>query len=130
TEPVWAQDQQFIGLTIGAGVWTDQGDPYLYYSGDADLKEGELLYDDPEADNPGVGNNTVDVGMYITQERQQHFGSRKNTSGNETTYTYDKDAKKHINMERQSGDDSDPAYTTWANYIIFRDIDLSGEDWK
>lgn len=130
TEPVWAQDQQFIGLTAGAGVWTDQGDPYLYYSGDADLKEGELLYDDPEADNPGVGNNTVDVGMYITQERQQHFGSRKNTSGNETTYTYDKNAKKHINMERQSGDESDPAYTTWANYIIFRDIDLSGEDWK
>lgn len=130
TEPVWAQDQKFLGVSLGVGVWTDQGDPYLYYSGDADLKEGELLYDDPEADNPGVGNNTVDVGMYITQERQQHFGSRKNTSGNETTYTYDKDAKKHINMERQSGDDSDPAYTTWANYIIFRDIDLSGEDWK
>ena len=130
TEPVWAQDQQFIGLTIGAGVWTNQGDPYLYYSGDADLKEDELLYDDPEAGNPGVGNNTVDVGMYIGQKRQQHFGSRKNTSGNETTYTYDKNAKKHINMERQSGDDSDPAYTTWANYIIFRDIDLSGEDWK
>ena len=130
TEPVWAQDQQFIGLTVGAGVWTNQGDPYLYYSGDADLKEDELLYDDPEAGNPGVGNNTVDVGMYITQERQQHFGSRKNTAGNETTYTYDKNAKKHINMERQAGDDSDPAYTTWANYIIFRDIDLSGEDWK
>lgn len=130
TEPVWAQNQQFIGLTIGAGVWRDQGDPYLYYSGDADLKEGELLYDDPEAGNPGVGNNTVDVGMYIDQKRQQHFGSRKNTSGNETTYTYDKNAKKHINMERQSGDESDPAYTTWANYIIFRDIDLSGEDWK
>ena len=130
TEPVWAQNQTFLGVTVGAGVWTNQGDPYLYYSGDADLKEDELLYDDPEAGNPGVGNNTVDVGMYLGEKRQQHFGSRKNTSGNETTYTYDKDAKKHINMERQSGDDSDPAYTTWANYIIFRDIDLSGEDWK
>ena len=130
TEPVWAQNQTFLGVTVGAGVWTNQGDPYLYYSGDADIKEDELLYDDPEAGNPGVGNNTVDVGMYLGEKRQQHFGSRKNTSGNETTYTYDKDAKKHINMERQSGDDSDPAYTTWANYIIFRDIDLSGEDWK
>ena len=128
TEPVWAQNQIFEGLIVG--IWSDRGDPYLYYSGDADLKEGEVLYDDPEAGNPGVGNNTVNNGVYPGQERQQHFGSRKNTSGNETTYTYDKNAKKHINMERQSGDDSDPAYTTWANYIIFRDIDLSGEDWK
>ena len=77
TEPVWAQNQQFKGVSLGLGTWKDVGSPYLYYNGDADLQVGELLYDDPDANNPGVGKNTVDVGMYLDQERQQHFGSKK-----------------------------------------------------
>lgn len=128
TEPVWAQNQQFKGVSLGLGTWKDVGSPYLYYNGDADLQVGELLYDDPDANNPGVGKNTVDVGMYLDQERQQHFGSKKNMSEDENTYTYDENAKKHVNMERLPGDDSDPAYTTWANYIIFRDIDLKNNE--
>ncbi len=129
TEPVWAQNQQFIGVTLAVGIWTDVGSPYLYYNGDADLQAGELLYNDPDANNPGVGKNTVDVGMYLGQERQQHFGSKKIVSENGNTYTYDENAKKHVNMERLSEDNSDPAYTTNANYIIFRDIDLENENW-
>lgn len=129
TEPVWAQNQQFIGVTLDVGIWTDVGSPYLYYNGDADLQAGELLYNDPDANNPGVGKNTVDVGMYLGQERQQHFGSKKIVSENGNTYTYDENAKKHVNMERLSEDNSDPAYTTNANYIIFRDIDLENENW-
>lgn len=128
TEPVWAQDQEFRGV-INIGKWTDVGSPYLYYNGDADLKTGELLYDDPDADNPGVGKNTVDIAVVLGQTRQQHFGSKKVVSEDGNTYTYDKNAKEHVNMERLSGDDSDPAYTTGANYIIFRDIDLGNKNW-
>lgn len=130
TEPVWAQEQKFVGVTVGLGWWQDQGEPKWIYPGDADLAEGELLYDDPEADNPGVGKNTVDVGMYIGETRQHHMGSQKITQDGVTTYTYDKEAKKHVNMERRSGNESDLAYTTWADYIIFRDIDLQGQSWK
>lgn len=120
TEPVWKQK-----FKITLSGYVEDGDPELFYPGDADIDTNALLYDDPDADSPEIGENPITV----TRETV-YRGSVKVEQNGITTYAYSRDAKRNVNIERKSGDDSDPAYTTWANYIIFRDIDLSGEDWK
>lgn len=120
TEPVWRQHQKLNGA-----AWVDDGAPQLIYAGDADIEEGVLLYDNPDANNQEIGKDLEDVGLF---NRNIYRGSKKKVLDNKTTYEYDVEAEKYINMERLPGDDSDPAYTTWANYIIFRDIDLKNNE--
>lgn len=120
TEPVWRQHQKWNGA-----AWVDDEAPQLIYAGDADIEEGVLLYDNPDANNQEIGKDLEDVGLF---NRNIYRGSKKKVLDNKTTYEYDVEAEKYINMERLPGDDSDPAYTTWANYIIFRDIDLKNNE--
>ena len=145
TEPVWAQKQYFH--ILGGYEWSDTDDPpYCVYPGDADQTDEKMLYGDPDADPdecPGVGEATgVLEGLAGTNgaKRERHFGSQliiDETTGNKTC-TYDKSALEYnVNIERAANETTEPVYGSWANYIIFRDIDFNtvnvdgGEDtWK
>lgn len=118
TEPVWKQKFK----SIHVGHYEEDGDPELIYPGDADIDENTLLFDDPKADSPTIGD---EPGL---TRKTVYRGSVKVKDEETTKYVYSRDAKKNINIDRIDG--SDPAYTTTANYIIFRDIDLSGVDWE
>lgn len=118
TEPVWEQKYKWGGLLSG---YVKAGPATPYYPGDADITTDQLLYDDPEAEYHEIGNTTM-LGS------SEYRGSQKTESDTGVEIAYSDDAKKNVNMERLSGDDSDPAYTTWANYIIFREIDLNNEE--
>lgn len=126
TEPVWAQKQE--GHSIGgAGLdWRDVGDPTIYYRGDADItSNGD--YTELFAYDQDVGGFGEYEGALIGKDtRNVYYGSI--LSGTEVVC--DKNADKyHVNIERSNGDKSEPVYSTIANYIIFRNIDLSGVDW-
>ena len=120
TEPVWKQKFKYIPVP---SHYEEEGDPELIYPGDADIDENTLLFDDPKADSPTIGEDPI----FISRETV-YRGSVKVKDEETTKYVYSRDAKKNINIDRIDG--SDPAYTTTANYIIFRDIDLSGVDWE
>lgn len=117
TEPVWKQKFEYKAWEA---EYEEDGPPELFYPGDADIDEDTSLFADPEADSPTIGQDPI-----VVSRTTVYRGSQKVTDdqGN-ITYAYSRDAKKHVNMERLEGDDADPAYTTSANYIIFRDIDL------
>ncbi|SHJ28750.1 Cna B-type domain-containing protein [Hespellia stercorisuis] len=128
TEPVWGQEQHFIGLTLDLGAWTDtQAVPTLLYTGDADITADQTLYA-KDTTYKAVGGSDHSVGMYLTQKRTLYIGSKKVTdsSSGAITYTYDRTATAHnVNMETTT----DLTYSPTANYIIFRDIDLTNEAW-
>ena len=136
TEPVWAQEQEYKGLVGILGEWEDTDKlPYQVYPGDADIGEDETLYGAPDASRsqyPGVGEDTG--GAEVTGGTQErHMGSKKVTDPEtgKVTYTYDETALTYnTNMERPSGDTTVDIYSSYANYIIFRDISLEGEEWN
>ena len=123
TEPVWKRVYEYHS-SLEDWVYHVPLDPELIYPGDADIADGEKLYDDPQNDTQDVGKGTYDDNL--AWDLELYRGSKLNEAG--TAYEYDEDATKNVNMERLEGDDSDPAYTTWANYIIFRDINLENEE--
>lgn len=130
TEPVWEKTYtwEIVRYDTILGVPVPVYDhveelPNLIYPGDADISDGEVLYDTDD-DAPVIGDGSFNEHLAWTQT--MYRGSKLNVSGD--SCEFDEAAEKNVNIGRI--DDSDPAYTTWANYIIFRDIDLSGEDWK
>lgn len=130
TEPVWKKTYtwkivRYEETILGQVPVYDHVEelPNLIYPGDADISDGEVLYDTDD-DAPVIGDGSFDEHLAWTQT--MYRGSKLNVSGD--SCEFDEAAEKNVNIGRI--DDSDPAYTTWANYIIFRDIDLSGEDWK
>lgn len=130
TEPVWKKTYtwkivRYEETILGPVPVYDHVEelPNLIYPGDADISDGEVLYDTDD-DAPVIGDGSFDEHLAWTQT--MYRGSKLNVSGD--SCEFDEAAEKNVNIGRI--DDSDPAYTTWANYIIFRDIDLSGEDWK
>lgn len=123
TEPVWKRVYEYY-TRLEDWVYHVPLDPELIYPGDADIADGEKLYDDPQNDTQDVGKGTYDDSL--PWDLELYRGSKLNEA--ETAYEYDEDATKNVNIERLEGDDSDPAYTTWANYIIFRDINLENEE--
>ncbi|MBW3089007.1 LPXTG cell wall anchor domain-containing protein [Bifidobacterium sp. 82T24] len=87
--------------------WTDQGSESLAYAGDADLTAGAKLRDKEFPDHDGLLNT-------VGATRTKYFvkdadGNRHNVD--DATYT----AKTGL------------AYTSDANYIVFRDIDTSSD---
>ena len=130
TEPVWEKTYTWeivrydtiLGVSVPVYDHVEEL-PNLIYPGDADISDGEVLYDTDD-DAPVIGDGSFDEHLNWTQT--MYRGSKLNVSGD--SCEFDEAAEKNVNIGRI--DDSDPAYTTWANYIIFRDIDLSGEDWK
>ncbi|MBM6694468.1 Cna B-type domain-containing protein [Pseudoflavonifractor capillosus] len=129
TEPVWAQKQE---STLGV-IWEDVTgeEPVLYYSGDADLKSDgdytELFSYDQEVGGHGEKETISDGWIPIGYTRNRYVGS--DLVGTEEV-TYNKNANTyHVNIERKDGDDFEPVYSTIANYIIFREIDLKNEPW-
>lgn len=125
TEPVWKQKGNFLGISLDLGVWKTQGDPVRYYPGDADIDDLGKLFDDPESEYEEIGD--FPIGLWLGQEGYRYCGSSKKGDG---TVTWNTDACKYnINIERTSGDKFEPVYSTIANYIIFREIDLKNEPW-
>lgn len=131
TEPVWKKtytwkivryEETILGVPVPVYDHVEEL-PNLIYPGDADISDGEVLYDTDD-DAPVIGDGSFNE--HLTRTQTMYRGSKLNVSGD--SCEFDEAAEKNVNIGRI--DDSDPAYTTWANYIIFRDIDLSGEDWK
>ena len=99
TEPLWKHEY---------GQWVKA------YPGDADLQSDSELWG-----NDGLNQSFAGFGT-------QYYGS-KLVNGQ---LTYDNNAKSyHVNIERSNGDESEPVYSTIANYIIFRPISLKGVNW-
>ena len=99
-------------------VWkrdTDSsGKPIMLYSGDADLTR----------DQNGVADFTFRQIKDADSKYSQHswVHTRGRCGVNQTTGEIDPD----LDIEKTTGQ----KYTANANYIIFRDIDLSSEEWK
>ena len=131
TEPVWAQKQEYHVIGV---YWEDTGDPYLVYPGDADITEDQTLYGAPDADKdkyPGIGGDTGPLVPVLGSTRELHMGSKLTTdpSTGEQVCTYDETATEYnVNIERDDGETTEPVYGSWANYIIFRDIDFDTVD--
>lgn len=125
TEPVWAQKQEAYSVG-GIGYWRDVGDPIEYYRGDADIISNgdytELFSFDQEVGGTGEYEGSI-LGK---DTRNKYYGSMLN--GAEVVCNKNAD-KYHTNIERGHGDDFEPVYSTIANYIIFREIDLKNEPW-
>lgn len=123
TEPVWKQTYECIDILPPYEF--NVHEPELLYAGDADIADGEKLFDDPENDKDyDVGDGNFNHNFAWTQDIYR--GSKISASGN--SCEMDEAAKNNVNIDRIAGED--PVYTTTANYIIFRDIDLSGVDWE
>lgn len=110
TEPLWKKDNGGFGKP---DTWTK------VYAGDADLGTNDELWGNEKI--ALVGGLT---GVVITQ---YYYGSKLDASS-QVTYN-DTHTKYHVNIERSNGDKSEPVYSTIANYIIFRNIDLNDEPW-
>lgn len=89
------------------GVVTDDRDFELYYPGDADLEEGKALHEDEVKEWGGVGS-----------EGGFDYSGKKFCGVNaEGAYDASVDANTGL------------TYSSNANYIIFRDIDVSSDAW-
>ena len=101
-------------------VWkcdTDSsGKPIMLYSGDADLTR----------DQNGVADFTFgqikDADSKYSQHNKLLYPTRGRCGVNQITGEIDPD----LDIDKTTGQ----KYTANANYIIFRDIDLSSEEWK
>lgn len=116
-------EQQVNGAVYQAylhlGKWyvdTDQsGKPIMLYGGDADLKKKENGTEDYEFGRIKVADKTL--------SSQPGLYTRGRCGVNQKTGNIDPDLDIEKAAENQK-------YTANANYIIFRDIDLGGENWK
>ena len=105
---------------LKGGVWrcdTDSsGKPIMLYSGDADLTN----------DQNGVADFTFgqikDADSKYSQHNKLLYPTRGRCGVNQITGEIDPD----LDIDKTTGQ----KYTANANYIIFRDIDLSSKEWK
>lgn len=91
------------------GLVTEDRDFELYYSGDADLEEGKALHEDEVKERGGAGG-ALEGG---TDYRGKRF------CGVNAEGAYDASVDANTGL----------TYSSNANYIIFRDIDVSSEAW-
>nr|WP_241519606.1 Cna B-type domain-containing protein [Bifidobacterium callitrichidarum] len=96
---------------LADGLWKDKGSESLAYKGDADLDTGATLRGSDFPDHDSVHQTGA-----ITYERTKYFF--KDADGNRVDVTSTKDINTGLK------------YTATANYIIFRDIDLSSAKWS
>ena len=132
TEPIWK-------MTWETEPWNQNFDSVkgaeIYYPGDADLVGEEYA----DLDLYSVSNGfTGDWGKKLGESDRESYDAGVTTY---STYvgsmldekgqlTYNKDAKSNnINIEKVD-QTNPPRYSTWANYIIFRNIDLDNFDRK
>lgn len=153
TEPIWrvyeTREVHYtsIGTPWGHTDWTpaeDDGDytTELYYPGDADLVNfgdyawsDKELYGNDQGDHKIGDNENLDkkldtealkryvyVGSSLTEEKTDTDGNVTQTGGLLTYDTSKTSNKLNITSDTHK-------YTNDANYIIFRDINLSDENW-
>lgn len=124
TEPVWEQKYTYNGPPI-IGKWEKDGDPTKCYPGDADISEEALLFDDPQAKYNEVGDDTRPILNIVPGATgSKYFGSKQNGTGTACDESAD---EYNVNIEREKAGlkEDEPVYSTIANYIIFRDIELT-----
>ena len=100
--------EQYWHVEIGNDGYrdVDGAEPKLVYSGDADLGVGESLRDQDVPDND----------YHIDTTRTKYF-------------TLDTNGKRNDDIENADAVNTGLTYSATANYIIFRDIDLSSSNW-
>ena len=138
TEPIWK-------MTWKTEPWNQNFDSVkgaeIYYPGDADLVGEEYADLDLYSVSNGLTGDwgkklghsdweSYDAGAGVTTY-STYVGSMLDEKGQ---LTYNKDAESNnINIE-EVDQTNPPRYSTWANYIIFRNIDLDNFDrettWK
>ncbi|MBT1177533.1 LPXTG cell wall anchor domain-containing protein [Bifidobacterium callimiconis] len=99
---VW-QVSQTYHASWGGGSWEDSSKPSVYYAGDADLASGKTLR------NENVDKTKIGIGT-----RTYYF-------------TLDENGNRHEVDDATYGANTGQTYTADANYIIFRNIDLSAD---
>lgn len=139
TEPIWRVHEKWVLVGLLDYEWQVVGTPELYYPGDADLAADQELYAvesewklDDRAYYPS-GNKTYQVGDHLidTQDRYKYYGSKfVNENDHSQGLTAAQGATDNINAETPKDSGSAPTYSSWANYIIFRDINLGDEKWQ
>ena len=111
--PVYQIEQYWhIGVVGDWGnEWRDVegAEPTLVYSGDADLSAGQSLRGESMPDDGGGRGN-------VTHHTYKYF-------------TYDDSGNRNDAVEDNSRINTGLTYSSDANYIIFRDIDLSDIEW-
>ena len=101
-----------VAKKVTEPLWEKNGDLWeMVYPGDADLSSEEALW----------GNDD----FYHTVGGTKYYGSQL-VNGQVSVDT--RATKYHVNIERMNNSD-DPTYSSDANYVIFRDIDLNNENW-
>lgn len=103
---VWKVEQTVknVGTTLKVDLeWVDTGTPELVYAGDADLGETDQLRDAKVDDHDGG------LSLVVGSTRTKYF-------------TYNADGTRNDDI---SSVNTGLKYTTSANYLIFRNIDLS-----
>ena len=138
TEPIWRVHEKWVRVGLLDYEWQVVGTPELYYPGDADLAADQELYAvesewklDDTAAYPS-GNKIWQSGdALLTSERYHYFGSKfVNENDHSQGLTAAQWATDNINAETPKDSGSAPTYSSWANYIIFRDINLGNEEWQ
>lgn len=138
TEPIWRVHEKWVRVGLLDYEWQVVGTPELYYPGDADLAADQELYAvesewklDDTAAYPS-GNKIWQSGdALLTSERYHYFGSKfVNENDHSQGLTAAQGATDNINAETPKDSGSAPTYSSWANYIIFRDINLGNEEWQ
>lgn len=136
TEPIWKVEARRDNYTDDDG-WYTVGTPEIYYPGDADLVgdfaetplysvESEKTLGDREYVGEGLGTD-----LDIEKHQYRYTGSKfADPADRSKGLTADPNAvSRNINAETPNDTSTAPTYSTWANYIIFRNINLENEEW-
>lgn len=136
TEPIWKVEARRDNYIDDDG-WYTVGTPEIYYPGDADLVgdfANTSLYSVESEKTLGnreyVGEG-LEIDLDIDRHQYRYTGSKfADPADRSKGLTADPNAvSRNINAETPNDTRTAPTYSTWANYIIFRNINLENEEW-
>ena len=131
TEPIWKVEAKRDNYDDDG--WYTVGTPEIYYPGDADLVG--YFADTPlysvESEKKLGDHEYAGLGTDIVTHQYRYTGSKFADPADRTKgLTADPNAvSRNINAETPNDTSTAPTYSTWANYIIFRNINLENEEW-
>lgn len=129
TEPIWKVEETRDSLFDDK--WYVVGTPEIYYPGDADLTGNFANTDLYSYDSGHYIGEEEKFGLDRERHRYRYVGSKfVDEKDPSKGLTYDLNATSdNINAETPADTSTAPTYSTWANYIIFRNINLENEEW-
>lgn len=129
TEPIWKVEETRASYIDDN--WYVVGTPEIYYPGDADLTGNFADTDLYSYDSGHYIGEEEKFGLDREKHRYRYVGSKfVDEKDPSKGLTYDLNATSdNINAETPADTSTAPTYSTWANYIIFRNINLENEEW-